>query len=215
MRRRLPETDVYAVLSDACSAGRGNVATARLLLDAGVKIIQYREKDFQMRRKYTECLTIRELCRQHDACFIVNDDAGLAVTCGADGLHVGQDDLPPGAARSIIGEDMLLGLSVTSKADVDQASGLSTIDYLGVGPIFDARATKSDAATPGGLELLDYCLTHSHLPVVAIGGIRLADIPDLVSRGAKCVAMISDLVGAQDIGKQVDQIRSAMAGNTC
>src|SRR5271169_547492 len=101
----LPETDIYAILSDAHSAGRGNIETARQLLEAGVRIIQYREEDFAAGRKLAECLAIREQCRRHSACFIVNDDAGLAAAVRADGLHLGQDDLPPSLARRVIGED--------------------------------------------------------------------------------------------------------------
>ncbi|TFG45096.1 MAG: thiamine phosphate synthase, partial [Dehalococcoidia bacterium] len=85
MHRRLPDTDIYAILSSAHSLGRGNIQTAQQLLEAGVKIIQYREKDFTERQKYDECLAIRELCLYHDACFIVNDDAQLALAVGADG----------------------------------------------------------------------------------------------------------------------------------
>ena len=209
--RHLPQTDIYAVLSSAHSRGRPNIEVARQLLEAGVKIIQYREKALPMRQKYAECLAIRELCRRHDACFIVNDDAGLAVAVGAGGLHLGQDDLPPAAARKIIGEEMILGLSVTTPGEVDETAGLSTIDYLGVGPIFDATPTKPDAATPGGLALLDYCLSHSDLPVVAIGGIRLANVAELTRRGAMCLAMVSDLVGAEDLKQRVSQIRDAIA----
>lgn len=206
----MPDTDIYAILSSAHSRGRSNIEVAQQLLDAGIKIIQYREKDFGMSRKYAECLAIRDLCREYDACFIVNDDAGLAVAVGADGLHLGQDDLPPPAARRIIGEEMLLGISVTTPSEVDEAAKLTGIDYLGVGPIFDATATKPDAAAPGGLDLLDYALQRCHLPVVAIGGIRLANVADLTRSGARCLAMVSDLVGAEDIRQRVAQIRSAM-----
>ena len=199
---------MYAVLSDACSAGRGNVETARLLLEAGVKIIQYREKDFPMRRKYAECMAISQLCREHDSCFIVNDDAGLAVACDADGLHLGQDDLPPEVARKVIGEDMILGLSVTTPGEVDQALNNPAVDYLGVGPIF-ATATKPDAAAPGGIGLLEFALARSPLPIVAIGGINRNNVGLLAGCGAKCCAIISDLIGAGDVAQRVSDLRKA------
>ncbi len=209
--RRLPETDIYAVLSSAHSLGRGNVETTRLLLEAGVKIIQYREKGFPARRKYAECLAIRELCRESGACFIVNDDAGLALAVEADGLHLGQDDLPPAAARKIVGEEMLIGLSATTAAEIDEALELHTIDYLGVGPVFDATATKPDAAAPGGLKLLDYAVSRSRLPVVAIGGIRLDNVAVITRRGRIYLAMVSGLVGAEHIGQRVADIRNALS----
>ena len=208
LRKSLPETDIYAILSSAHRLDRGNVETARLLLEAGVKIIQYREKDFPLRRKYQECVAIRNLCRENDACFIVNDDAGLAVACDADGLHLGQEDLPPQSARKVIGEDMILGLSVTTFAEIDQALKNPVIDYVGVGPIF-ATATKPDAANPGGLPLLEYAVAHSPLPVVAIGGITRDNIGRLAERGAKCFAVISDLIGASDITQRVSDLRNA------
>jgi thiamine-phosphate pyrophosphorylase len=207
--RNLPQTDIYAVLSSAHCLGRGNIETARLLLEAGVKIIQYREKDFPMRRKYEECLVIRQLCLRYGACFIVNDDTGLAVACDADGLHVGQEDLPPEAARRVLGEERLLGLSVTTRDEVDQAVNNPAVDYLGVGPIF-ATTTKPGAAAPGGLELLDYAVRCSRLPVVAIGGIAIGNIGLLSQRGVTRFALISDLIGVPDIGQRVAGLRAAV-----
>ena len=206
--RNLPQTDIYAVLSDAHCLGRGNLETARALLEAGVKIIQYREKNFPMRRMYGECIAINRLCREHGACFIVNDDAGLAAACGAGGLHLGQDDLPPEAARRVIGEDMILGLSVTSFDEIDTALKNPEVDYLGVGPVF-ATATKADAAPPGGMSLVEYAMKHSRLPVVAIGGITLDNIGTLAKLGVTCFAMISDLVGTADLSQRVSDLRNA------
>lgn len=206
--RKLPETDIYAILSSAHCLGRGNIETARLLLEAGVKIIQYREKNYPMRRKYEECLAISQLCREDGACFIVNDDAGLAVACDADGLHLGQDDLTPQAARKVVGEDMILGLSVTTLDEIDQALADPAVDYLGVGPIFPT-STKPDAAVPRGIPLLEYALNHSSLPVVAIGGINRKNIGSLAGCGAKCFAIISDLVGAPDLAQRVSDLRGA------
>ncbi|APV43893.1 thiamine-phosphate pyrophosphorylase [Dehalogenimonas formicexedens] len=208
MRPTLPQTDIYAVLSDACSQGRGNVETARQLLEAGIKIIQYREKDFPMRRKYQECLALRQLCREYRACFIVNDDAGLAVACDADGLHLGQDDLPPEAARRVIGQDMIIGLSVTTPQEIDKALIIPEVDYLGVGPVFPT-STKLNAADPGGIELVEYALKRIGLPVVAIGGITRENIGSLADLGCKCFAVISDLVGAPRIAQRVLEIRTS------
>ena len=207
MRKCLPDSDIYVILSDLHSAGRGNIETARLLLEAGIKIVQYREKGFQISRKYEECLAIRELCLQHDACFIVNDDAALAFAVAADGLHIGQDDLPPREARKIIGEEMLLGLSVTTPLEIDAALKDPAVDYLGVGPVF-ATATKPDASPPGGLELLDYAVRNSQLPIVAIGGIKLENISRVAGRGIRYFAMVSDLVSAEDIARRVVNLRA-------
>ena len=209
---RLPPTDLYAVLSDAHSLGRGNVRTAELLLQAGVRIIQYREKAFAYDRQLAECLEIARLCRAYDACFIVNDSLELALASGADGLHLGQGDTPPAEARQRLGPEKIIGWSVTAPEEVDRVLAMSGIDYLGVGPVY-ATGTKSDAAPPGGLELLDYALSRSTLPVVAIGGIDRFNIGELIRHGVVTCAMITELVGAGDIAGRVSKIRSAIAEN--
>lgn len=206
----LPDTDIYAVLSDACSQGRGNVATARRLLEAGVKIIQYREKDFPNQRQLDECAAIRQLCDEHEACFIVNDDLDLALAVKADGLHLGQQDIAPEEARRRIGIKMLLGYSVTTPEEIDQAQNIKAVDYLGVGPVY-ATGTKPDAALPGGLALVDYALAHSSRPIVAIGGIKQEHVAELISRGVHYIAMVSELTGAADIKQKVADIRAAVA----
>lgn len=110
-RRRLPATDLYGITHAPRSRGRSNPETVRLMLAVGIRIIQYREKDLPPRRMLEECLAIRRLCDDHGACFIVNDRPDLALLCGADGLHLGQDDLPLSRVRQLVGEEMILGLS--------------------------------------------------------------------------------------------------------
>lgn len=205
--RRLPDTDIYAVLSSMHSLGRNNIETARQLLEAGIKIIQYREKNFSSYQKHQECQDIRRLCRRHNACFIINDDAELAVASDADGLHLGPNDLPPEAARHLIGPDKIIGFSATTTDEIDTALSAANIDYLGVGPVFYTN-TKCDAAEPGGISLLDYALRHSRLPVVAIGGIKAENIPELVRLGTCYMAMVSELVSAPDIPQKVTTIRA-------
>jgi thiamine-phosphate pyrophosphorylase len=104
--RRFPQTDLCGVTASEYSLGRSNAEVVKQMLEAGVKMIQYREKEFTMRQKYQECLVIGKLCREHDACFIVNDDVHLALAVKADGIHVGQDDLPAGKVRELVGEKM-------------------------------------------------------------------------------------------------------------
>jgi thiamine-phosphate pyrophosphorylase len=209
--RTLPDTDIYAVLSDEYSRGRGNVECARLLLDAGVKIIQYREKNFTVQRRLEECTAIKRLCAAHGACFIINDDVDLARAVQADGLHLGQSDTRPEGARRLIGDKMLLGYSVTTPPEIDRAKDIPGIDYLGVGPVF-ATGTKPDAALPGGLALVDYALANSDCPIVAIGGIKLEQVGALTRRGVRYLAMVSELVGAEDIRQKVVDIRAVIAG---
>jgi thiamine-phosphate pyrophosphorylase len=180
------------------------------MLEAGVKLIQYREKTFTAREKYRESLAIRALCREHTAFFIVNDDPDLALAVEADGVHVGQDDLPAKAVRRLVGGKMLLGVSAATPSQAEEAAASGVVDYLGVGPVY-TTATKKDACAPVGLDFLDYAVRTSGLPVVAIGGITRDNAAEVMRHGAACVAIISDIVGAEDIAARIRAIQTVIA----
>jgi thiamine-phosphate pyrophosphorylase len=207
---RWPETDIYGVTAAAFSRSRSNRDVVTQMLAAGVKVIQYREKDFSMAQKYRECLALRELTARQEACFIVNDDVHLALAVGADGVHVGQEDLPAEKVREIIGHRMLLGLSIATPEQADRAERCGIVDYIGVGPVY-ATATKQDAGAPTGLELLDYVVKHCRMPFVAIGGIKQSNVAEVVRHGASCVCLLTEIVGAPDIGEKIGAIRAEMA----
>ncbi len=208
--RRFPNTDLYCITASDYSLGRSNQEVVAQMLEAGAKLIQYREKELTMRQKYHECLAIRELCASQNALLIVNDDIHLAIAVEAEGIHLGQDDLPVEKAREIVGDNMLIGLSITSPEQVEQAVINGVVDYLGVGPIYDT-STKKDACTPVGLECLDYVIQKCQLPVVAIGGIRQNNVAEVIKHGADCVAIISDIVGAKNIGQKIKAIRETIS----
>lgn len=208
--RRLPDTDIYGVTDRGLSRGRSNREVVQAMLDAGVEIIQYREKELTTRQKYAECREIRELCAARKACFIVNDDIELALAVAADGIHIGQDDLPAEKTRELVGEEMIIGLSTITREQADEAEAAGVADYLGVGPVYDT-ATKKDAAAAVGLEYLDYVVRHCRTPVVAIGGIKESNAAEVVKHGVNCAAIISDIVGAEDIGEKIRAIRQRMA----
>lgn len=208
--RRFPQTDLYGVTASEYSLGRSNPEVVKQMLEAGIKLIQYREKEFTIRQKYDECLVIRRLCREHDACFIVNDDVHLALAVKADGVHVGQDDLPVDKVRQLVGEKMLIGLSTSTPQQADQVVESGVVDYLGAGPIYDT-ATKKEAGVPVGLEYLDYLVQHHRIPIVAIGGIKQSNVADVIKHGVTCVVMISDIVGADNIGQKIKAIRETMS----
>ena len=204
--RQFPNTDLYCLTASKYSLNRSNQDVVKQILDAGVKIIQYREKDFKMLQKYRECIALRELTAQYDAFFIINDDLHLAQAVEADGIHLGQDDLPVEKAWEIVGDKMIIGLSTHSPAQADQAV-LSGVDYIGVGPIFQT-ATKKDVCAPVGLEYLDYIVKTHQIPLVAIGGIKLHNVAEVVRHGAGCIAMVTDIVGAKDIDAQINAVRA-------
>jgi thiamine-phosphate pyrophosphorylase len=203
--------DIYGITDDALSRGRSTVEVVRLLLDAGIRVIQYREKSKPARTMYEECRVIRDLTAGAGATFIVNDHVALAMAVGADGVHVGQDDLPPGKVRELVGPDMVIGLSTHAPEQAREAEKLAgVIDYLGVGPVF-ATGTKKDAAAPVGLTLLEYVAANISLPYVAIGGIKENNIAEVRRRGAGMIAIVSEIVGADDIPAKVAALRAAMA----
>ena len=201
-------TDIYGITADEYSLGRGNVETVRLMVAAGIKVIQYREKDKPARQMYEECLAIRELTSNGGVMFIVNDYVDLAQVVGADGVHIGQDDLQPEAVRELVGEKMVIGLSTHSPAQAQAAMLIpGMIDYIGVGPIF-ATKTKKDVCEPVGLEYLEYVVNNISLPFVAIGGIKEHNIGLVRARGARIISLVTEIVGAPDIAAKVGAIRS-------
>lgn len=200
-----PETDLYGITAALLSRGRSNVEVVREMIKAGISIIQYREKERSMREKYMECLEIRKLTREAGVMLIVNDHLDLALAVEADGLHLGQDDLPLPQARKLATPRLLLGIS-THSPDQAKAAAAGGADYLGVGPIF-ATQTKKDVCAPVGLEYLEYVARNISLPFVAIGGIKEHNIALVRGRGATCCALVSDIVGAPDIISKVRGLR--------
>lgn len=155
-----------------------------------------------------ECLELRRLTREAGACFIVNDHVDIAVLCEADGVHVGQEDLPVEAVRRLVGPDMLIGLS-THTPDQARAAVASGADYIGVGPIYPTQ-TKKDVCAAVTLDYLDWVVANITLPFVAIGGIKRHNIADVIAHGARCCAIVSEFVSAPDIPARVAEVRSAM-----
>jgi len=208
--REIFQTDIYAITGEEFSRGRSNVEVVEELLAAGIKIIQYREKSKDLRRQYQECLEIRRLTREAGAAFIVNDHVDLALMVAADGVHLGQDDLPPEAVRRLVGPEMVIGLS-THSPEQARAAFECGVDYIGVGPIFPTQ-TKSNVVDPVGLGYLDYVVQNIPLPFVAIGGIKEHNIRQVRRHGARCIAMVTEILEAEDLGAKVQALRTALEG---
>ena len=203
-------TDIYGITADKYSLGRGNIETVRQMAEAGIKVIQYREKDKSSRKMRNECLAIREITRDNGITFIVNDYVDLAVAVEADGIHIGQYDLPPKTVRKFVGEKMIIGLSTHSPAQAQAAMRISDlIDYIGVGPIFPTN-TKEDVCEAVGLEYLEYVANNINLPFVAIGGIKEHNIGQVRASGARIISLVTEIVSAPDIAAKINAIRAAM-----
>ena len=209
MPRILPgETDLYALTDSRLSLGRSVLDVADALLRAGIRILQYREKNRKSGVMLQECQVLRRMTLEAGACFIVNDYADIAMLCQADGVHVGQEDIPVPALRALLGPDKIIGLS-THAPEEALAAASAGADYIGVGPLF-ATQTKEDVCAPVGLAYLNWAAAHSKLPFVAIGGIKRHNIGEVARHGAKCCALVSELVGAQDIPARVAEVRARM-----
>ncbi len=204
--RRFPDTDIYCITASRYSLGRSNLEVVRQMLAAGIKIIQYREKDFPMRQKYQECLAIRDMTAAHNACLIINDDVHLALAVASDGVHVGQDDLPVEKVRELVGDKMLVGLSTHSPEQAKKAVESGVVDYVGVGPLFQTF-TKKDVIPPVGLGYLDYVAGYLRIPFVAIGGIKENNVAEVFQHGATCVCLVTEIVGAPDIAVKIQALR--------
>ena len=207
--RRFPECDIYCLTAEEYSLGRSNIEVVKEMMDAGIRVVQYREKDKAMKEKYEECLKIREITAEAGATFIVNDDVALAMAVGACGIHVGQDDLPVPVIRKLVGEEMLIGLSTHSPEQAQEAVRLGA-DYIGVGPIFSTQ-TKKDVCDPVGFTYLEYVVANIDLPFVAIGGIKAHNLSGITRRGARCIAMVTEIVGSPDIGGKIAEVRQRIA----
>ncbi|MBO4313067.1 MAG: thiamine phosphate synthase [Desulfovibrio sp.] len=209
MPKVLPgQTDLYALTDSRLSLGRSVEDVARALLGAGIRIVQYREKKLSPARMLDECRLLRRLTENAGACFIIDDHVDIAMIVGADGVHIGQEDLPLVDVRRLVGPDMIIGVS-THAPEQAVTAVRNGADYIGVGPIF-ATQTKEDVVAPVGFAYLDWVAQNIELPVVAIGGIKEHNIAEVARHGAKCCALVSELVGAKDIGRKVASVRRAM-----
>ena len=208
MRERIAiPKGVYGITGDNFAHGKSNLECVKAMIEGGIKIIQYRDKTKSIKEKVKEAKEIRELCRKHGVVFIVNDHIDIALLVDADGVHIGQDDMSPADVRKLIGNNKIIGLSTHSEEQGMKAYLDPDVDYIGVGPIFPT--TTKDTA-PVGLEYLEYVVKNLHLPFTAIVGIKEHNIHEIISRGAKNVCLVSDIVGAPDIAEKVRELQKLM-----
>jgi thiamine-phosphate pyrophosphorylase len=177
-------------------------------LGGGVDVVQLREKDAADDRVVAVGRRLRTLCDEHGALLVVNDRADLAVACGADGVHVGQDDEPVGSVRDFVGPDVFIGLSTHSPEQVEAAERDPDVDYLGVGPVYET-ATKPDVE-PVGLELVRYAAGHARKPWFAIGGIDASRAPAVADAGAERIAVVRAIRDAADPAAAAAALREAV-----
>jgi thiamine-phosphate pyrophosphorylase len=192
---KLCEGALYPLLDVDAAAAHGwmPLDLARAFLDGGARLLQLRAKRLGSGALLELAEGLVALARPYGGRLVVNDRADVARMAGAAGVHVGQEDVPAGAARAIVGSDALVGLSTHTSAQIDAALQ-NPISYLAVGPVF-GTATKDAGYAPVGLELIRYAVAKGGtIPVVGIGGIDLRRAPEVLAAGAAAVAVISDLM---------------------
>jgi thiamine-phosphate pyrophosphorylase len=191
LTERLRRARLYLVI-DADAAERVVPAA----LEGGVDIVQLREKSWPDDEVVALSQRLRTLCDEHDALLIVNDRPDLALECGADGVHVGQEDMPLDEARQIVGDDLIVGISTHSPDQIQAALG-STADYLGVGPVYSTPTKPGRPAV--GLELVRYASAHAVAkPWFAIGGIDNSNVAQVAAAGATRIAVVRAIRDAAD-----------------
>jgi thiamine-phosphate pyrophosphorylase len=196
-----------------------SVSSDRPLLDvltasaeAGAKIVQYRNKTASMNAAYTEALSLRRIAQKLGVIFIVNDRCDLALAVDADGVHLGQGDLPLHLARKVMGPDKLIGISTHNREQVVAATAGGP-NYLGFGPIF-TPGSKLDHDPVVGLQGLRTIRPLTALPIFAIGGITADRTEDVIRAGADGVAVISAILKAPDISQAVNDFVSRISAAT-
>jgi thiamine-phosphate pyrophosphorylase len=203
-RQRLRDARLYFV------ADRGAMKrTLDRALAGGVDLFQLRDKDAGDDELLAAAELARERCRAAGALFLLNDRPDLAAACGADGVHVGQDDVPVARARELVGDDAIVGLS-THSVQQAQAGCRSGADYIAVGPV---HATPTKEGRPAiGVEPIRYAATHVDIPWFAIGGIDPATIGEVVSAGARRVVVVRALAEADDPQAVARVLRASLNG---
>jgi thiamine-phosphate pyrophosphorylase len=178
----------------------------RPALQAGVDIVQLREKSADNRVIVEASRIFRRLCDAYDALFIVNDSPELAIACAADGVHLGQGDANPDEVRRVMGPDALIGLSTHSR---EQIGAARDVDYIGVGPVYETP-TKPDYE-PVGLELVEWAAEHARVPCFAIGGINAANVDAVLDAGATRVAVVRAICDAADPGEAAGALKARIS----
>ena len=188
---------LYVITDARLSRGRSHLEVLRAAISGGATAIQLRDKELSTRELVSEGQRLRSLTREMGALLIINDRIDVALAVEADGVHVGQDDMPAALARKLIGPGRILGVSAGTVAEAQMARA-DGADYLGVGSVYPTH-TKPDAGKPIGLAGLALIAAAVSIPVVGIGGINQDNVAGIIAAGAQGVAIVSAVVAAEDV----------------
>ena len=195
----------YYFITDSKLSRAGNFNDVSMAVACGVSVVQYRNKNAKTREMYEEAVCLREICR--DTLFLINDRVDIALAVNADGVHLGQSDMPCEAARRLLGEEKIIGITVHNLAEAVQAESIGA-DYLGVSPIFQT-ATKPDAGKPSGITLIEDIRAIVDIPLIAIGGIDHSNAIDVIRAGADGLCAISSVVAKEDVSAEIKKFQDS------
>lgn len=210
MSRSLPDLSLYLVLGAADTGKRPFEEVVLAAIEGGVTLVQLRDKQASTRVLLEHALRMKALLEPRGVPLIVNDRIDVAMAARADGVHLGQDDMPPAIARRLVGEEMLIGLSVSDRVEADLADP-DTVDYVGIGSVFPT-GTKSDAGEAIGPAFAGELRQQVGLPSVAIGGINAGNAAQLRGTGIDGLAVVSAICAADDPTAAARELRQAYSG---
>ena len=195
----------YYFITDSKLSLAGNFNDVSMAVACGISVVLYRNKNAKTREMYEEAVRLRDICR--DTLFLINDRVDIALAVNADGVHLGQSDMPCEAARKLLGGEKIIGITVHNLAEAVQAEGIGA-DYLGVSPIFQT-ATKPDAGKPSGISLIEEIRANVDIPLIAIGGIDHSNAKDVIRAGADGLCAISSVVAKEDVNAEIKKFQDS------
>ncbi|QIK59169.1 thiamine phosphate synthase [Dysgonomonas sp. HDW5A] len=190
------DLSLYLVTDRSLSLGRSLESVVAQAVEGGVTMVQLREKDCSTLEFYQQAMLLKECLHPYSIPLIINDRLDIALACDAEGLHIGQSDMPYDIARKLLGKDKIIGLSVECLQDAVDANELD-VDYIGISPVF-GTPTKTDTAPALGLEGIREIVKISRHPAVGIGGINQANAADIIEAGADGISVVSAIMSASD-----------------
>jgi thiamine-phosphate diphosphorylase len=205
MKKEAVDYSIYLVTDRELSMGRSNLAVVRSAVKGGVSCVQLREKNCSTLEFIQQALLLKDFLEALNITLIINDRLDVAQAVGADGIHLGQKDIPLTMAKKIVGDFMVIGISAECLDDAVRAEKEGA-DYIGVGPIY-STATKTDAGEPLGLDVLIRIRKAIKIPIVAIGGLNHTNVEAVIKSGANGIAVVSAIVSAKDPEREARKLR--------
>ena len=202
---------LYLVTDRTLSQGRPLEQVIEQAVRGGVSVVQLREKECSSREFIDLAQRVKEVLEPVNVPLIINDRIDVAIAVGADGLHIGQDDVPYADARQAMGEDAIIGLSIDTPEQAEAAEALD-VDYLGIGPIFPTT-TKADTSPEWGVEGLRGLRAASRHVLIAIGGVNAGNAAEVLRAGAEGIAVVSAICAAPDVRAAAEELRRVVEEN--